>query len=125
MTKEYNSSKDTLSTGMAVFSLSLSSSLSLSLSFPLQASFTIMLRTHNLASLTGHSVVKTANSIKEYNVGRERRQQLHSAVLSTVYSKYCSSPAKLSLASKVVRSVHVETELHGLCAAPKSTQPFF
>lgn len=82
-----------------------------------------MPRTHNLASLADHSVLKTADSINEYSVGREKRQQSHSAVLSAVFSKYCSSPAKLSLASKVVRSAHdCKTELYGLCGVAKSTK---
>ena len=57
------------------------------------------LRTLDLTSLAGHSILKTADSIKECSVGRGKPQKSHSVILFVMFSKYCSTPARLSLAS--------------------------
>lgn len=57
------------------------------------------LRTLDLTSLEGQSILKTADSIKECSVGRGKTQKSHSVILLVLFSKYCSTPARLSLAS--------------------------
>lgn len=38
---------------------------------------------HNPSSQAGHNVLKTADNVKEFNIGLEKRRKSHSAVLST------------------------------------------
>lgn len=61
-----------------------------------KASFTVMYRMHKLASLLGHSILKTADSIEESSIGWEESQNKKLLPFATLKQLSCFQNAVVS-----------------------------